>query len=250
MEEDFIAIKIGDVSGNAKANSLIAQGRSKGSIAFVADNKKVEQGELVRVAITSKEFMDITAFQFTMNLEGIEYVGVESGAIKMTEENIAIHGTALTAAWFNVKAAISDDALFTLVFRAVSETTLSNALSIGSGITDARAYTSDADQLDVALAFNTGSGLVDGSTFELYQNTPNPFENVTTIGFQLGEAGPATLTVFDVTGKTVTVVKGQYTRGLNQITLNKSDLGSSGVFYYQLESGDFLATMKMMMLNN
>ena len=72
---------------------------------------------------------------------------------------------------------------------------------------------------------------------------------MTTIAFQLAQDGPASLTVFDVTGKTVTVITGQYARGYNEVSINKTDLGASGVLYYQLESGDFTATRKMVVID-
>jgi hypothetical protein len=83
----------------------------------------------------------------------------------------------------------------------------------------------------------------------LYQNQPNPFEDITTIGFQLAEAGSARVTVFDVTGKIVALIQDQYSRGYNEITISKSDLRTSGVLYYQLESGDFTATRKMILID-
>ncbi len=249
MVEDFVGVKIGDVSGNTIPNTLIAGTRSNGMLTFRADDASIDVGELVRVAISSAEFTDVTAFQFTMNLAGLEFAGIESGAIAMTEENIAVHSNAITAAWYDVNATSTDDVLFTLAFRVVAANTLSNAISISSSITHARAYNSDGDRSGVDIAFDTGSGFVDGAAFELYQNEPNPFSAVTTIAFQLAKEGNAELTVFDVTGKTVTVITGQYARGYNEVSINKTDLGASGVLYYQLESGDFTATRKMVVID-
>ena len=39
-----------------------------------------------------------------------------------------------------------------------------------------------------------------------------------------------------------------YNAGYNEITLRKSDLGTTGVLYYQLESGDNTATKKMVII--
>ena len=71
---------------------------------------------------------------------------------------------------------------------------------------------------------------------------------MTNIGFQLAEAGQASLTIFDVTGKTVAIERGHFARGYNEVTVSKSDLGASGVLYYQLESGEFTATRKMIVI--
>jgi len=58
--------------------------------------------------------------------------------------------------------------------------------------------------MNVALDFNTTNV---ATAFELNQNTPNPFNGETVIGFNLPEAGAATLTVMDVQGKVLTVIE-------------------------------------------
>ena len=85
----------------------------------------------------------------------------------------------------------------------------------------------------------------------LAQNYPNPFNPETTIRFDLAEAAPVTLTVYDATGQTVrTLVDGErfsagnYSRiwdGLNQ---NGVAVGS-GVYFYELNAGDFSSMKKM-----
>ena len=248
MIEDFVGVKVGDVSGNAIANSLQVSSRSNEMLTFRVDDQNIDAGELVRVAISSAEFTDVTAFQFTMNLAGLEFAGIESGAIAMTEENIAVHKGALTFAWTHVNGITeANDVLFTLTFKALAGINLRDAISLGSNITYASVYKTNEERFGADFTFDTGEGLV--GQFELYQNEPNPFSAVTTISFQLAQEGPAELTVFDVTGKTVTVIRGQYARGYNEVSINKTDLGASGVLYYQLESGDFTATRKMVVID-
>ena len=82
----------------------------------------------------------------------------------------------------------------------------------------------------------------------LMQNEPNPFKEMTTISFNLVKAGKATLTVRDVAGKVIRTVKGEYSAGINTISLAKSDLDMVGVLYYTLESGNFSETKKMIVI--
>jgi hypothetical protein len=44
------------------------------------------------------------------------------------------------------------------------------------------------------------------------------------------------------------VKNGDYKAGANQITLTKGDLNASGVMYYRLETADFSATKKMIVI--
>ena len=99
--------------------------------------------------------------------------------------------------------------------------------------------------MNVAIQFNTGAVVAAG--FELYQNTPNPFKASTVIGFNLPAAADATINISDVTGKTIKLIRGNYAKGYNQITLNRSEL-PTGVLTYTLESGEFIATKKMIII--
>jgi len=76
----------------------------------------------------------------------------------------------------------------------------------------------------------------------LYQNEPNPFREMTTIGFTLPEAMEAKVTVFDMMGRVIRIVEGEYVAGYNEIQLLQQDLGTTGVLYYRLDAGDLSAT--------
>jgi hypothetical protein len=84
--------------------------------------------------------------------------------------------------------------------------------------------------------------------FALEQNYPNPFNPTTTIRYQLPAASQVKLEVFDVLGKKVMVlVNTRQEAGEYNITLNAVNL-SSGVYFYRLQSGNFVQTKKMMLV--
>ena len=81
--------------------------------------------------------------------------------------------------------------------------------------------------------------------FELSQNYPNPFNPSTTIRYQLPVNSRITLKVFDMLGKEVTtLVNEQKLAGSYEVTLNADRL-SSGVYYYQLKTDNFVQTKKL-----
>ena len=99
------------------------------------------------------------------------------------------------------------------------------------------------------VALNFGNGVVSQAGFALYQNTPNPFKELTTIGFNLPQASTATLTIMDVSGKVLKVVKAPYAKGYNEVVLKRSELGvSNGVLSYRIETGKYTATRKMVIM--
>ncbi len=84
--------------------------------------------------------------------------------------------------------------------------------------------------------------------YVLEQNKPNPFQVETNIGFVLPSAMEATITVYDVTGRLIRSVEGDFTKGYNQVQFRNTDLGVSGILYYRLNAGEFTATRKMVLM--
>ena len=44
------------------------------------------------------------------------------------------------------------------------------------------------------------------------------------------------------------MVRGDFAQGYNQVILKANELNATGVLYYTLKSGDFVATKKMIIL--
>jgi hypothetical protein len=80
---------------------------------------------------------------------------------------------------------------------------------------------------------------------QLYQNTPNPFNGVSTINYELPQAGQVTFEVFDITGKQIVEMnEGSKGAGSYQISLNASDF-AAGSYYYTLTVGTERVTKQM-----
>lgn len=92
---------------------------------------------------------------------------------------------------------------------------------------------------------NTGSEV---KGYSLNQNYPNPFNPVTKISFSVkGERSKVKLMIFDVTGRTVSeLVNQELTEGNYEYTFDASNL-SSGLYFYELQAGDFRDTRKMIL---
>jgi len=88
--------------------------------------------------------------------------------------------------------------------------------------------------------------------FELFQNFPNPFNTTTRIRFNIPELALVTLKVFDILGnEVVTILKEEKTANTYEVTFDAlSGIRhlSSGIYFYQLKAGDFVATKKMIYL--
>jgi hypothetical protein len=86
------------------------------------------------------------------------------------------------------------------------------------------------------------------NSFNLYQNYPNPFNPSTLIRYQLPAGVFVTLKVFDVLGNEVETLVSEYQNaGNHSVKFNASNL-PSGVYFYRLESGNYLNTKKLLLL--
>jgi hypothetical protein len=89
--------------------------------------------------------------------------------------------------------------------------------------------------------------------YSLAQNYPNPFNPSTTIRYSLPRAGSVELAVYNMLGQKIrTLVTGNLPAGDHVATWDGKDRSgnsvSSGVYFYQLKSGSFVASHKMVLL--
>ena len=86
------------------------------------------------------------------------------------------------------------------------------------------------------------------SRFELRQNYPNPFNPITTIEFSIPNETFVELVVYNTLGMQVEVLLKQRLPAGNYRTQWEPSQNSSGVFFYQIRSKDFIAMKKLLLL--
>jgi|GEM_PF-2937694 len=84
-------------------------------------------------------------------------------------------------------------------------------------------------------------------------NYPNPFNPLTTISFDLTDAGYTTLNIYNIAGqKIATLVQNELPAGTHNISWNGTTQNgttvSSGMYFYRLQSGDYTMTNKMVLM--
>jgi len=84
--------------------------------------------------------------------------------------------------------------------------------------------------------------------YALYQSYPNPFNPSTTIKYSIPNSDIVNIKVFDILGREVAVLLNEYKpAGTYNIEFNASRF-ASGVYFYQLHSGNFVETKKMVLM--
>ncbi len=238
--DDFVSVKIGDVNSNVAANLNNSDDRSAGTVYFDIQDQAVKAGAEIVVQFSTAD--QLAAYQFTLNYQGLDVLEVLPGA-NQTTDNFAIFANDKS-----LTTSVDAGTGFALRFRVAQDGLLSDLLRPSSRITRAEAYNVEGDNFEVAFRFNGANGsVVTSAGFELMQNAPNPVKHTTNIVFNLPEAAEATLTISNAEGRILKLVKGNYAKGLNSVTINRDEL-FTGVLFYQLETATNSATKKMIVV--
>ncbi len=84
--------------------------------------------------------------------------------------------------------------------------------------------------------------------FKVFQNYPNPFNPSTKIVFMIPERALTTVRVYDIIGREVgTLLQANLEPGRYEVNWNAKEL-SSGLYFYRIESGKFVAVKKAVLL--
>ncbi len=119
-------------------------------------------------------------------------------------------------------------------------------------------YNIGVDQLIIAVEGESLTGVDDdkkvNKQFSLNQNYPNPFNPTTKIKYTIPsstigtDASLVTLKVYDILGNEVsTLVNKEQSAGTYNVDFDATNLGS-GVYFYTLQTGEFIETKKMLLL--
>lgn len=242
-DKDFIAIKLGDVNGNAVANSLLAGTRSNKALSLMSTDKKLSKGVREEVNLSISDDYDIAGFQLQLDMSDATLSEVSVNDAVLDEAFYSFIDNKLTISLSSVEGPLE----ISLSIIASRDMYTSEAIRIAQSDINSEAYVgTDLEIYNLDLSYI--EGLNEITEFDLFQNKPNPFTGETNIGFTIGQSGNVDLIVFDVTGKQIYRDFKYYEAGTHNIRVKQADLKGSGVMYYQLSSGDNVATKKMILL--
>ncbi len=103
------------------------------------------------------------------------------------------------------------------------------------------------------LVNSLASDVVLPKDFTLLQNFPNPFNPQTSITYGLPEGANVRVTIHNILGQRVRILVDSYQEpGFKNVVWDGADENgrqvSSGLYFYRLEAGEFIAVRKMMKL--
>ncbi|MCI4670623.1 MAG: HYR domain-containing protein, partial [Bacteroidia bacterium] len=264
--QDFTGVKLGDVnnSWDASPNRLAAP---SDSIHFVIEAVQAQQGDLVRVPVKVANFDVISGYQFTMNwdesvleLKTVNHKALE--ALYNTEEAAKGH---FTTAWIDMEGqaqSLADGTVaFELVFEVVGKRGSQTSFEINSALTESKALDMAKSRMGIGtIGGNVQVGAmttsIDDDAFEgfaLGQNSPNPFAEMTSLNFSLGQPQEVQISIFSMNGQLVRRFSGKFGTGQHEISWdgrNESGMKlGSGVYLVRMTADKFEASIKVRKTN-
>ena len=90
-------------------------------------------------------------------------------------------------------------------------------------------------------------------TYSLYNAYPNPFNPITTLGYDLSENVMVNITIYDIVGRQIkALLNSPQTSGYRSIQWNATNDNnqpvSAGLYLYTIQAGDYSQTKKMVLL--
>lgn len=240
--QNFTAVKVGDVNGSATGNANNGNTETRSAVVLNGKNTKLVANTIQPITFDA-DINEVYGMQFTLTVNNADLVDIYVGDTKLPDTNIAkISDNKYTVSWNDITP-VKGSEILTVNVVTKTDMNASEIISMSSSVTNAEVYTGDElNTSNLSLRF---AGAENTEAFEVYQNEPNPFNDKTTITFNLPEAANATLKVFDVNGKMIYTTNGSFGKGINSFNLSRTELTSTGVMIYQIESGAYTATKKM-----
>lgn len=91
-------------------------------------------------------------------------------------------------------------------------------------------------------------GILEHISYYLEQNYPNPFNSITSIRYSILQSGRVNLTIYDLMGSEVKTLIDRYQEAGSYDVMFQAENLASGIYFYQLLSGNFIATKKLILM--
>lgn len=250
MNNDFMAVKIGDLNQNAATNLVTkTQSRSAEKVKFEIEKSNAPVGDVIKVPVYASWNGQLTGFQMSLTYDraNFELFNIEAGTIDIQSANLGWNasGQSVVRMSWNASGSIAatDEPVFYLVGKVMSsQMTLPVKLMFENGF-DAEAYNENVEILDID--WRSKELNVAHQEYELFQNQPNPFKHTTAIAFKVPSNESVIISIYSVDGKQIWRKEVLASKGYNELTIPANELTGSGMLYYKMEGKDYVATRKM-----
>jgi len=248
MNQELLAIKIGDLNATAIANSGFASPRSDKSYGLI-HKTTIDQGALKLEVIASRDILTL-GYQLGLAYDQstLRLSDVRSNDTYIVDEMIhdADGLLKISVANARVQEYRQGDVMLEISFDISGLDKLSDHPLVIHQSDGFRSEIYTDDLKSIRLEFDNAfahRGVV------LHQNRPNPFDTQTLIEFEIPKEDQVTFELFDINGSRVYGFEDRFGAGHQQIIINREDLAlNKGIYYYQIHTDQRSLIKKMIVL--
>jgi hypothetical protein len=228
----FIAIKIGDLSGDAPLNQVpevpfrrevspwplyysVSENRSSGEflVSFFFNEKNKPEGFQSTIQWNPRFSKNVSFIPGSLTADHVNIVA-ERGLLNVSAEKLT-----------------DDDVLFSLLFS-------SNNMPFNDLYLANNALSPEAYKETQIFPLNLIKKPFEKEIFKMYPAVPNPFSGETVISFYLPQSSFTEMVISDLSGRILKKLSGEGMKGLNNWTLNLSELTSDLILFCKVKAGN------------
>jgi hypothetical protein len=246
--KEYVAIKMGDVSLNAKSDALNGiQTRSQKNTLFYQTT--IIDKNTIRTDFILKNKFDVAGFQFTLSFDPdeLEFTGIENGNIRMDEEQYSLHDLhngKIHFAWDrnqSEKTRPTDGALFSITWKRKSLNSINPYLSIGPNGIEALCFDDKLNEFNLSL-LSTSENTTDLMVFQDFNNQIVRIEGTTNTNSSLNYS------IIDITGNTILQNSIKLNQGLFSEDISLNSLPITGMYFLKTQHHQTMKTWKILKL--
>jgi len=261
--QNFIGMKIGDVNNSYNPTGGFT---SNAPMLFSIANALASPDEIIQIPVSVSQATDIMTWQLTHTWDAdvLEFQGIEMINEALTDgialgEQATTEGQ-LTSMWLHPEnlSTTFDEAtpVYYLTFKVIGQTGTSTQISINSDITPTIAYNADFEEINIIstdglLEIQAVTDVDDISSENnvlLFENIPNPFNENTTIHFELPQAGEANILIYNILGKQIKHFNQYYEQGAHRLDWNDAAQFPAGIYTCELQFEQHIQTIKLLLV--
>ncbi len=223
---------------------------------------EAEPNANIHLDLLVEDFEMITGVQFSLNWDPnvLEFVGVDNFGLPgmSTEGNFGTLETdkgMLRFIWYQQEVtgvSLPDmSPIFSVWFKVIGTPNAKTQVAITDqpivievvGVNGMLPH--QVENGTVTVMDPNASTEVHATDFVLFQNSPNPFTDVTQVRFDLQTSTKAHLSIYDQRGREVYSQQGQYAAGSHYLTLYRDQFASAGTYLLVLKTANGSAAMQL-----
>jgi len=261
-DQDFIGMKLGDVNDSWNPNN--AKALSDNSLIFVMPQIQAQQYDTITVPVTIADFVNISGLQFTIEWDPsvLQFAGTSEQLLSFTYGNSFINSGKLAGLWstedLNGFSLPDGSTILELLFVVNGQTGTYSPVQFNSSVTALEAYDDELGELNIFVTDGSvQSGTITSEPIVTERDLffscyPNPFNEYTLISFSLNSPQYVTIELYDVCGKKVKDLSGNFHSGKNSIQWNGTgehgDKLSNGTYFCRILTAGFSGTEKIVLM--